>query len=184
MKNSILKLILTTFIVVLFFACSKDDNNGGAVTPSPILTTENSWSLNSYKFSRQVSNQALETTIGGKTYTIIVVDSNISTTNNNFKVCQAVFYFNTHLPGDFTVKSNNTWASSDLKYMNIKCTVGDLAGKGAVYESTDSNVTTTVTKVDGKLVVTAPNEIILTKTFDDGLANAPATIIFKCDRVR
>ena len=180
MKNSILKFALLLCISILSTSCSNSDDNGN--NPGP--TTENSWSLNSYNFSRRVCNQALETTIGGKTYTIIIVDSNVSTTNNNFKSCQAVFHFNTHLPGIFTIKSFNTWASSELNYMNIKCTVYDLAGSGAVYESSDSGVTATVANVDGKLVVTAGNDIVLTKTFDDGLVNAPATIIFKCDRVR
>lgn len=180
MKNSILKATLLVFISIVCTSCSNSNDSGN----NPIPTAENTWSLNAYNFSRRVSNQALETTIGGKNYTIITVDSNIATNNNNFKSCQTVFYFNTHLPGAYTVKSNNTWASSDLNYINIKCTVYDLAGSGAIYESSDSNVTTTVTSTDSKLVVTAPNEIVLTKTADDGLVNAPATISFKCDRLR
>ncbi len=184
MKNSILKSVITLLFLTLLQSCSGGgDDNGN--NPNPTPTTENSWSLNSYRFSRRVSNQELSTTIGGKNYTIIIVDSNIATNNNNFSVCQTVFYFNTHLPGVYTVKSNNTWASSDLKYMNIKCTAYDpQTNKSATYESSNSNVMTTVTSVDNKLVVTAPNDIVLTKTADDGLVNAPTTIIFKCDRLR
>jgi hypothetical protein len=181
MKNSILKSALLVFISIVYTSCSNSDDNGNNPTP----TTENTWSLNSYKFSRRVSTQELATTIGGKNYTIIIVDSNIATNNNNFSVCQAVFYFNSHLPGVYTIKSNNTWLSSDLNYMNIKCTAFDpQTNKSATYESSDSNVTTTVTSIDNKLVVTAPNQIVLTKTSDDGLVDAPATIIFKCDRVQ
>lgn len=185
MKNSILKSALTFLALVLFSACSSssDDNNGGG-NPNPTPTTENSWSLNAYKFSRRVSSQELATTIGGKTYTLVIVDSNIAATNNNFKTCQTVFNFNTHLAGVYTVKSKNTVVASDLNYIYFECTVYDLAGKGAKYESSDSSVTTTVTKVNGKLIATAPNDIILTKTVNDGLENAPATIIFKCDRVQ
>lgn len=183
MKNSFLKLVITLFIAVLFTSCSNSSDDNGS-SQNPMQTTENTWSLNSYKFSRRVSNQELAITRGGKNYTIIIVDSNIATNNNNFKSCQTVFNFNTHLAGVYIAKSKSTVVASELNYIYFECTVYDLAGKGAVYESTDSNVTVTVTKVDGKLVVTAPNEIVLTKTLNDGLENAPATIVFKCDRLR
>lgn len=185
MKNSILKSAITVFIFAIMSSCSSSsDDNGSNPNPTPTPTAENSWNLNAYKFSRRVSSQELATTIGGKTYTLVIVDSNISTTNNNFKSCQTVFNFNTHLAGVYIAKSKSTVVASELNYIYFECTVYDLAGKGAVYESTDSNVTVTVTKVDGKLVVTAPNEIVLTKTLNDGLENAPATIVFKCERLR
>ncbi|WP_310556015.1 hypothetical protein [Flavobacterium sp.] len=184
MKKSIFKSVLVLTAFLLFSSCSNSSDN--PVVPIPIIPVAgNSWKMNDYNFSRRISTQTLTNYTSGKPFTQVNVDSNISTTNNNFKTCNVVFWFNTHLAGVYSVKSKNTVASDvELNYMNIQCVVYDLAGKGAIYESSiDSNVSVTVEEVNGKLVITCADLITLTKTLDDGLANAPETMTFTCDKV-
>ncbi|WP_298222577.1 hypothetical protein [Flavobacterium sp.] len=141
--------------------------------------------MNEYNFSRRVSTQTSTTYTNGKPFTQVIVDSNITNNNNNFKACSLDFWFNTSLVGTYTAKSKNTLVNYDeLNYMNISCTVTDAAGKGAIYESIDSNTTVSITKADGKFIMNAPDGITLTKVFDDGLENAPTTMTFKCEKVR
>lgn len=167
----------------LLISCSSDSSSDNNTTPTP--STENSWSLNSYNFSRRISAQVLSNYTDGKPFTLIDVESNIATNNNNFKACSIDFVFNTHQTGTYTVKSENAvFTNHLLPYMSIKCTVTDAAGKGAIYSSIDSSVSATVTMVNDKLVVDLPESITMNKTFDDGLENAPATMTFKCRKVR
>lgn len=75
------------------------------------------------------------------------------------------------------MKSKNTVASSaTVRNMNVTCIVSNAAGAGAVYESGDTNIPVIVTKVNNKFVITATAPITISKTLDDGLQNAPATM--------
>lgn len=183
MKKSIFNSIMILLSAILFASCSSDSNNDSTPTPSP--SADNTWKMDDYNFSRRASIQTSTTYTNGKPFTQVNVDSNINNSNNNFKTCNVVFWFNTSLAGTYSVKSENTLVSFDeLNYMAISCSVSDGAGHGAIYKSVDSDITATVTKVDGKFVVTVPNAITLTKILDDGLPNAPTTMTFKSNKVR
>ena len=179
MKNSILKSALVFFIMVIVSSCGGSDDN----TQQPI--NENTWKLNDYNFARSTSTQTATTYTNGNPFTQVNVDSTISESNGSFKTCNVVFWFNTSTEGTYMAKSATTLSSfSTLKYMNIKCIVTNAAGLGASYESIDTDVSIIVTKVNNKFVITASQPLTLTKTYDNGLPNAPTTINFKCDNVR
>jgi hypothetical protein len=72
----------------------------------------------------------------------------------------------------------------DSKYVQIKCTVSNVAGVGAVYESSHTSTALSIALDGTQFVVTSKNAVTLTKTFDDGLPDAPATISFECTKVR
>lgn len=183
MKKSIFNSGIILLSAILCASCSSDSSNDTPSTPLP--STENTWKMNDYNFSRRASIQTSTTYTNGNPFTQVNVDSNINNANNNFKTCNVVFWFNTSLEGVYSVKSENTVASFDeLNYMVISCSVSDGAGRGAIYKSIDSDITATVTKADGKFLVTVPNAITLTKTLDDGLPNAPTTMTFKSNKVR
>ena len=171
------------FVIVTISSCSDDSSDFIIPVPEPI--TEDTWKLNDYNFWRASSVQTSTTYINGDPFTQVNIDSNISNDNASFKTCNLILWFNTSTEGNYTSKSVNTLVSmTTQKFMNIKCLVTNAAGSGATYESTDTNNTIVVTKVDNKFIVTASEPITLTKTYDDGLPNAPSTIIFKCDKVR
>lgn len=182
MKKRLLNSLCATAAILLLHSCSSDGGNSN--TPTPLPSTENSWKMNDYNFSRRASIQTSTTYTNGRPFTQVNVDSNISNSNNNFKSCNVIFWFNTSLTGVYSVKSENTVVSFDnLNYMTISCFVSDGAGHGAMYKSIDSDITATVTKVNDKFVVTVPTGITLTKTLDDGLVNAPVTMTFKSNKV-
>lgn len=182
MKKSIFNSGIMLLSAILFISCSSDSNDS---TPTPSPSTENTWKMNDFNFLRRVSIQTSTTYTNGKPFTQVNVDSNINNSNNNFKTCNVIFWFNTSLVGTYSVKSENTLVNFvELNYMTISCSVSDGAGHGAMYKSIDSDITATVTKVDGKFVVTVPNAVTLTKTLDDGLPNAPTTMTFKSNKVR
>lgn len=183
MRILLLKGLCTLLTLFLLHSCSSDGGNSN--TPTPLPATENSWKMNDYNFSRRASIQTSTTYTNGRPFTQVNVDSNISNSNNTFKSCNVIFWFNTSLTGVYSVKSENTVVSFDaLNYMTISCFVSDGAGHGAMYKSIDSDNSATVTKVNDKFVVTVPNAITLTKTLDDGLVNAPATMTFKSNKVQ
>ncbi len=187
MKKPILLFSIALFTMVQISSCSKNDSvDAPEPTPKPTpITSEGTWEMNSYKFERRTSLQTLTSYTNGNLFTQVNVDSKITSSNGNFKSCNVVFWFNTQSTGIYTAKSVNTLVSNTtLNYMNVKCMVTDAAGKGAIYESVDSGVEIDVKKEDGKFVITGTKEISLTKTLDDGLANAPATMTFKCNKVK
>lgn len=186
MKLSKLYSILFLSLVLLISSCKKDDTKTPTPTPNPTPspTTENTWKLNNFGFARSMSFQNSTTYTNGDFFTQVIIDSKISNSNGNFKYCQLVFWYNTSTEGTYTTKSVNTLVSfTTLQYINIKCTVSDVAGKGAVYESTDTNNPIIIKKVNNSFVLTASESITLTRTLDDGLANAPSTLTFVCDKV-
>lgn len=183
--NNLYSLLFLTFVVSIS-SCKKDDSKTPTPTPTPIPTptTENTWKLNSFGFERSRSFQNSTTYTNGDFFTQVVIDSKISSKNGNFKYCQLVFWYNTSTEGIYTTKSVNTLVSfTTLQYINIKCTVSDVAGKGAVYESTDTNNPVIVKKVNNSFILTTSEPITLTRTLDDGLDNSPNTLTFVCDKV-
>lgn len=183
MKKFIFNSAVTVVTMLLLISCSSDSSSDDNNTPTP--STENSWRLNNYNFSRRISTQVLSSYTDSKPFTLIQVQSTVTTNNNNFKFCSIDFVYNTHQTGTYLVKSENTVVVDHLlPYMSIKCTVTDTAGKGAIYSSNDSALNATVTKVGDQFVIDVPESITMTKTFDDGLENAPATMNFKCQKVR
>lgn len=188
MKLTNLHSILFLTLVLFISSCKKDDSKtpspSPTPTPTPTPTTVNTWKLNNFGFARLRSSQNSTTYTNGDFFTQVVIDSKISTTNGNFKYCELAFWYNTITEGTYTTKSINTLVSfTTLQYMNIKCTVSDVAGNGAIYESTDTNNPVLVKKVNNSYILTASEPITLTKTKDDGLANAPSTLTFVCDKV-
>jgi hypothetical protein len=96
-----------------------------------------------------------------------------------------VISFNTSTIGEYTIKSQATALSdTKLKNMYIQCTFGSGAGTGAIYQSIDSNLTASVTQVNGKYVITIPASITLALTLNDGLVQAPQNFSFSCNGVR
>jgi hypothetical protein len=183
MKNSILKTVVMLLTLVAITSCSTSSSD--TIIPAPVPINQDIWKINDYNFITRVSTQVLSNYTNGKPFSQVNVDSNISTTNNNFKACNLIFTFNTQIAGVYTAKTQNTLFNNvDSNFMHIKCIVTDLAGKGAAYESVDSSTTINVEKVGGKFIITAANGITLTKTLDDGLVNAPTTMVFKCDKVK
>ena len=169
--------------VVAISSCDKDSPNGNTPPPQPI--TENIWKLDNYNYSRSVSTQMPQTTTSGNPYNIVIVDSNSNTANNPYRNCQVAITFGTNDVGTYTVKSQNTTLSNVLvKNMHIKCTIASGTGTGAIYDSSDSNITVNVTKVDGKFVIDIPLGITLTRTLNDGMANPPTNFILTAQKIR
>ncbi|MEJ7646071.1 MAG: hypothetical protein WKF87_15865 [Chryseolinea sp.] len=93
--------------------------------------------------------------------------------------------FNTSTTGEYVIQSQTTALSnSELKYMHVKCIVLSGAGTAAWYESTDGHLKASVAQVDGKYVVTVPTGTELTRTYNDGLTQAPDNFVLLADRVR
>jgi len=167
-------------LVMLQTACSKDDP-----APQNPVTSENSWKLDTYNYSRRTSTQTSTTFTNGDPFTIVYTDSNIATANNPFTNCSLIMTFNTSTTGEYVIKSQTTTLSdTKLKYMHVKCIVLSGAGTAAWYESTDGNLKASVTQVDGKYVVTIPTGTELTRTYNDGLTQAPNNFVLLADRVR
>ncbi|UPT69850.1 MAG: hypothetical protein M0D53_11985 [Flavobacterium sp. JAD_PAG50586_2] len=181
-KKSILKSILYLLIgSALSISCSSDDGNQNNPPPA---ANENTWTLDTNNFIRSNSTQTATTYTSGEPFTIVNVDSNF---NNNqiFKTCNFIPTFNTHTTGTYTVKSQNTvFSNVTLKTMYIKCFVSNGLGNGAMYESMDSDLTATVTQVDGKSVVTITEPVTLTRTYNDNFPQAPQTFTLTCNKVR
>jgi len=174
MKYSIPSTLLLVLTVVTIASCSKDKSDDG---PTPPPSTDNTWKLNDFGFSRSVSSQNTTTYTNGNPFTQVNIDSKIATSNVNFKTCNIVFWFNTNTEGSYSIKSKNTVASfTTVRNMNVTCIVSNAAGAGAIYESGDTNIPVTVTKVNNKFVITATAPITVSKTLDDGLQNAPTTM--------
>lgn len=185
MKNSSLKSAFAfALISFLSISCSSSDDDGNQPAPTPTPVTENSWSLDSNNYVRSNSTQTSTTYTSGEPFTIVNVDSNF---NNNviFKTCNFIPTFNTSTVGTYTIKSQNTvFSNVTLKTMYIRCYVSNAAGSGAMYESIDSNLTATVTQVEGKFVVTITEPVTLTRILNDNFPQAPQTFTLKCNKVR
>ena len=168
------KLLLLLLTAATITSCSKNKSDDA---PTPAPGTDNTWKLNDFNFSRNISSQNSTTYTNGSPFTQVNIDSKIATSNVNFKTCNIIFWFNTSTEGTYSMKSKNTVASSaTVRNMNVTCIVSNAAGAGAIYESGDTNIPVTVTKVNNKFVITATAPITISKTLDDGLQNAPATM--------
>jgi len=180
MKTTNIIAISVLSVLMLLTCCGKDDSS-----PQNSVTTENSWKLDSYSYSRRVSDQTSTTFTNGDPFTIIVIDSNIATANSPFVNCSFAITFNTSTVGNYSIKSQNTaLTNTKLKNMSIQCTIGSGVGTGAIYQSVDSSLTATVTQADGKYVITIPSGVTLTRTVNDGLAQAPTTFVLTAEKVR
>jgi hypothetical protein len=179
MKKSIYQSFLILIAATTFLACKKDKDE------TPAANTENTWKLSSYAFSRNFSTQTNTTYTGGQPFTMVNVDSKIADENGSFKYCNLVFWFNTSTVGDYTISSVDTLVNNvDSKYVQIKCTVSNVAGLGAVYESSHTATNLVIAQDGTQFVITANNSVSLTKTLNDGLPDAPTTVTFGCNKVR
>lgn len=88
---------------MLLTGCSKDDPE-----PQNPVTSENSWKLNIYNYSRRTSTQTSTTFTNGDPFTIVYTDSNIATANNPFTNCSLIMTFNTSTTGEYVIKSQAT----------------------------------------------------------------------------
>jgi len=175
-----IKCICFFVSAMLLSGCSKDDP-----APQNPVTSENSWKLNTYNYSRRTSTQTSTTFTNGDPFTIVYTDSNIATANNPFTNCSLIMTFNTSTTGEYGIKSQTTtFSDTKLKYMHVKCIVLSGVGTAAWYESTDGNLKASVTQVDGKYVVTIPSGTTLVRTYNDGLTQAPDNFVLLADRVR
>jgi hypothetical protein len=179
MKKSIYQTFLILITATTLIACKKDKEE------TPVANTDNTWKLNNYNFSRNFSSQINTTYTGGQPFTMVNVDSKIADENGSFKYCNLVFWFNTSTSGDYTISSADTLVSNvDSKYVQIKCTVSNVAGVGAIYESSHTNTSLSIAMEGTQFVVTSKNAVTLTKTLNDGLPDAPATVSFESTKVR
>jgi hypothetical protein len=183
MKNSILKMtLLFAATMQIVTSCSSDNGNSNS-NPNP--TTEDTWKLNNYNYSRNNSTQTSTSYINGNPFTILNIDSNTNDNNDSFKTCNLVIAFNTSTTGTYLVKSENSVISNTTqKLLDIRCIVSDGLGNGASYSSIDSNLSATVTQVNGKFVVTITEPVTLNLTMNDGISQAPQTFTFRCNNVR
>ena len=184
------KIIMRISILAVLSSCSNDNNNNNnnnnpiIEVPVPI-TSENTWKLADYTYTKAVSNQQLSAYTNGNPFTLININSNIVSLNGIYVASSLDIAFNTNTIGTYTIKSAATsGAESLLKYMDIQCSISNSSGKTAIYKSTDTNINATITEVDGKFVVNIPNEVVLQRTFVNGLVDAPQTFTFRCNKVR
>ena len=182
MKKLLLLKSIALLSIVLFASCSKDDSSS-TPTPTPTPTpTENIWKLNNYNYARRTSTQTFST-LGN--FNIINIDSNVATANAPYTNCNFIITFNTSALGEYLVKTQNTvFTNGTMKYMHIRCQITSGTGTGAVYDSTDSNVAATVTQANGKFVVNITNNVVLTRSSNDGMTNPPATFTLTAQKVQ
>ncbi|WP_412476241.1 hypothetical protein [Flavobacterium sp. TBRC 19031] len=183
MKNSILSFVL--LISAILFSSVSCSSDGGNSNPPPTPNNEDTWKLDNYNFSRLTSNQTSTTYVNGNPFTILNIDSNTNNSNDPFKTCNLTIIFNTSTTGNYTIKSQTSVVSNTTqKIMDIRCIVSNGLGSGATYESIDSNLTATVTQINGKFVVLINEPITLNRTSNNGLSQAPQTFTFRCNNVR
>lgn len=183
MKNSILKLsIFISTALFILTSCSSDNDNSN---PNPNPSTDNTWKLDNFNYSRNVSNQTSTTYVNGNPFTIINIDSNTNNDNDSFKTCNLIITFNTSTTGNYTVKSQNTVVSNTTqKLIDIRCIVSDGLGNGASYSSIDTDLSATVTQVNDKFVITISEPVTLNRTTNNGIPQAPQNLTFRCNNVR
>ena len=181
MKKTILKIAFFILSIAPLSSCSSSDDGTQNPDPDPI-NNENTWKLDMYNYSRRVS---MQTYVTSGNFTVVNIDSNVSTANAPYTNCNLIITFNTNATGNYTVKTQNTmFTNGTLNYMHIRCQIASGNGTGAVYDSSDSNVTATVTQVNGKFVVNIPNNVVLTRTSNDGMVNPPNTFNLTAQKVR
>lgn len=181
MKTTLSILLLLT---IISNSCNKnndDDNN----IPSPSLLAENNWLLGDYVYSRSSSVQENGTYVNGKPFTLISIESDISSDNGPYIASNLQISFNTNTIGNYTIKSETTTVVKDeLKYLDIQCEIIDATGKTALYKSLDTTTLVQVSTMNGKFVVNLPELITLTLSSNNGLPNPPETFLFMCNKVR
>ena len=184
MKNLFSILALTISLLFLKTSCSSTANpepNNPVPDPVP-MPADNNWKLDNYIYSRRDSNQT--TSVQGN-FTIVSIESNVATANNPYTNCNLNITFNTSTIGSYLVKAQNTLvANSTLKYMHIRCLIASGNGTGAIYDSIDSNVSATISIVDGKFVVVIPSGVILNRVLNEGMTNPPASFTLVAQKVR
>lgn len=185
-QTSLLKTLFVALLLGLpLLSCSSSDDGGGTpIIPTPQPVSENVWSLDNYSFTKRISAQNGSSYGNGNPFLHINVDSNVMPANGKFKTCSLNIIFNTNTEGTYLVKSQNTTVSNTAeKYLQISCTVTDMNGNGAIYDSVDTTIPATVTLVNGKFVVTINQDVTLNKVLDDDL-DAPQTVTFKCNKAQ
>lgn len=181
-----MKTLRLTKLVVIFFAlmaisCSKDDENS---TSTPTPTSENIWKIDDFTYNQNgpINQGTSYTASDNLPFSVVRATTVVPASNGLFS--NVDFTFGSHEAGIYTVKSKMTTITNfPSKNIYIEVVNGNLQGQGALYGSTDSNITVKVEKVDGKFVITAADNILLIKEVNNGL-NAPNSVSFSCNKVK
>lgn len=183
MKKSILQLSLLLFTVIAILSCSKSSDDDG-ITPNPTPISKGTFTLGTYNYENGGSDgkiNAIFSSGSNKPYALGIFNSKGK--GNSPYYLRFDVNFNTHATGTYLIKTQNTLANNENeKFMNISVTLTDGNTIGTVYKCADTNLTATVTLVDGKYTVTILNNVILTKAAG-GAANLPSSYTFNCNGV-
>ncbi len=185
MKTKTFPTICIILLVTIFSSSCNKSNDDENNFPSPSILAKNNWLLGEYVYSRSNSVQVDGSYTNGKPFTIINMESNITSDNGAFLASNLQISFNTSTVGDYIIKSESTTVTEDqLKYLDIQCEIINEAGNSALYKSQDTNKLAKVSLVNGKLVVNIPEQIILVLSSNNGLSHPPESFLFMCNKVR
>jgi hypothetical protein len=191
--NHSLKAPLFLVIILLgtFFTSSCKKNKSG--TPEPALqnppppqSTANTWKMDNYKYVRGTSAGGFD----GSVTALVIATTGSGNANGGFSGSSLSIAFWGGAVGTYTIKSSETVAQDHLdnpalKYLNIFTTVGIEFSNATSYESQDSNVTATITLVNGKYHVTisSPASLLKSVNLGTGVPNAPNSFNLTCDDI-
>lgn len=177
MKSIFFKSALVLFIITFFFSCSRGDDN------EPNSPSKGTFSLNTYSYQNDGSLSSITaktSEITGRKYVVGQCYS-ILRGNSPYTV-RFEFTFNSHSAGTYLLKKENTRLDNENeKYMDINVIIVDENFKSSSYTTADTNIIANVTLIDGKLHISIPNEVVITK--DSNGNNHPNSFTFKCNDI-
>lgn len=178
--NSVVMILLAT---VMGVSCSKSDKGPGTDTG----TTEASWKMGTYSYTRGASNQN-SSVIGGANLHIIVATTSGAPTQGVFSGSSVNVKFFDQGPGEYNLVTEAALVSANAanKIMSIDCTIGTGTSTGStLYTYASGTAKAQVTKVNNQYRVTIDNGIVLNKKLDvnGGVAGASANYTFTCKSV-
>lgn len=190
----ILKFIFTILLTLIIFgvvSCNKKKESppptsSTTSSPAPIITTSNTWKMNTYTYVQGTSSSGYYNGVSS----IVISTSGFSNANGAFSGSSISFVFWGNAVGTYTIQSFSTVGQAystnpSLKYISISSNVGTEFPNTTKYDSQDSNLTAEVSLENGKYHITISNPIVLTKgvSVGTGVPNAPSTFTFTCDNV-
>jgi hypothetical protein len=154
--------------------------------PPPPQSTANTWKMDNYKYVRGGSAGEFD----GSVTALVISTSGFSNANGFFSGSSVGISFWGGAVGTYTIKSSETVAQAHLdnpalKFLSVFISVGIEFSNATGYESQDSNVTASVTLVNGKYHVTISSPVSLIKSVNvgTGVPNAPNSFNFTCDDI-
>ncbi len=136
MKTKTLPSTCIILLVTIFSSSCNKSNEDENKIPIPNILGENNWILDKYVYSRSNSVQENTSYTNGKPFTIISIESNITSDNGAYLASNLQVSFNTSTEGNYIIKSENTTVKDDqLKYLDIQCLIINEDGSNAIYKS-------------------------------------------------